>query len=504
MYSTYIIASNQTIFSIENPKMTKTVSCMVKSLGSQSEGKIWRLSPLDQIITPLYIRSALCMPAAAPTPKDQETLFQSLQLGLQQTLTQIPFLGGVLRKDNDCSGRLQIASGPGILFRLVDLTDDSSLSYRELRDAHFPSHVFNGDVLAPVGPVPENSGSPVMAAQANFVRYGLLLTVCFHHFAVDAAAVGSVLKAWAENTRWNHDTGSELKLVEPFPPELLDRTPLFGSGSQDPKENIRYYPQYKLLSATTPQTPEKSSNQAEPSAPPTIPPIRSAVLYFSASNLSALKALASPTASSDTSYISTNDAFSALLWSSITKARGLASHHKKDPNPPQSRLLFSINCRKLFDPPVPSSYLGNVIIYSSADQPISVLENPSELSTTASAIRKAVTKVSNHHVQGLISLINSLTTPADLQPNMNCFLGPDLAMTSWRDMGVSGLDWGRGIGKVERLRVLATAFDGIILVLPALEDGGLEVFIGLEAEAMERLIKDEDLLRFVEVRDVST
>ena len=71
-------------------------------------------------------------------------------------------------------------------------------------------------------------------------------------------------------------------------------------------------------------------------------------------------------------------------------------------------------------------------------------------------------------------------------------------------MGISGLDWGQGIGKVERLRVLASAFDGIILVLPALEDGGLEIFIGLEAEAMGRLVKDEDLLKFAEVRDVST
>ena len=483
--------------------MGKTTNYLVKSLDSQLKEKTWTLSPLDHIITPLYIRFTLCIPAKAPTAENQGLLFQSLKLGLQQTLTQIPFLGGVLRENNDGSCKLHIASGPGILFRQVDLTDDSSFSYQELRDAHFPSNAFNGEMLAPVGPVPERSRAPVMAAQANFVPNGLFLTVCFHHFAVDAAAVGSVLRAWAEHARSSHDSGSELKPVKPFPPELLDRTPLFGSRGLGSIEDIKYYPQYKLLSATIPPSQEKSSGQAELSAPSTIPPIKSAILCFSASKLSALKAFLSPSAPSDTSYISTNDAFSALLWSSITKARGLGSHEGKDSNPPQSRLLFSINCRKLFDPSVPLAYLGNAIIYGAADQPISVLENPSELSTAASAIRKAVTKINHDHVQGLISLINSLTTPADLQPNMNCFLGPDLAMTSWRDMGISGLDWGEGVGKVERLRVLATAFDGIILVLPALEDGGLEIFIGLEAEAMERLVKDEDLLKFVEVRDVS-
>lgn len=485
--------------------MTKTESCIIESLDPQPEGKTWTLSPLDHVITPLYIRFTLCIPAEAPALKDQEILFHSLKLGLQQTLTQIPVLGGVLQENKDGSGRLHVASGPGIEFRQVDLTENKSLSYRELKSAHFPSNTFVGDLLAPVGPVPERSGAPVMAAQANFVPNGLFLTVCLHHFVVDAAAVGSVLRTWAENTRLSHESGFDLKSIKPFSPELLDRTPLFGSGGLDPKDNIKYFPQYKLLSAIIPPSPEKSSEQVEPSPPPTFPAIKSAILYSSASNLSALKALASPAGSSDTSYISTNDAFSALLWRSITKARGLASHHETSSNSPQSRLLFSINCRKLFNPPVPSSYIGNVIIYGAADQAISILSNPSELSTTASAVRKAVTRVNQEHVQGLISLVNSLTTPADLQPNMNCFLGPDLAMTSWRDMGISGLDWGPGVGKVERLRVLSTAsFDGIILVLPALEDGGLEVFIGLEAEAMGRLVRDEDLLKFVEVRDVSS
>lgn len=483
--------------------MTTIVSCMVKSADAQSEKKSWRLSPLDQIITPLYIRFGLCAPAHAPTLKDQEVLFQSLQLGLQRTLTQIPFLGGILREDKDGSGRHHIAPGPGILFRQVDWTEDQSLSYRKLRNSHFPSNGFN-DELAPVGPVPEKSEAPVMAAQANFVPHGLILTVCFHHFAVDAAAVGSVLRTWAENTRASHDSGFELKSVESLPPELLDRTPLFGSGDSDAKDKIKHYPQYKLLSATAPPSSVKSPEQTEPFPLTTIPPIKSAILYFSAPQLSTLKASASSSSSPDTTYISTNDAFSALLWSSITKARGLASHQDNEPNPPQSRLLFSINCRKLFDPPIPPSYLGNVIIYSAVDQPISILKTPSELSTTAAAIRAAVNKVNHDHVQELISLINSLSLPADLQPDMNCFLGPDLAMTSWRDMGISGLDWGQGIGKVERLRALAIGFDGIILVLPALEDGGLEVLIGLEAEVMGRLLKDEGLLRFAEVRDVST
>lgn len=478
--------------------MAKTVDYMVESLDSHPKGETWTLSLLDQIVPSSYIRFILCISVEVSTAEDRERYFKSFQVGLQRTMIQIPFLGGVLREDND-GGRLHIASGPGVLLRWADLTDDDGLSYQKMKAAHFPSSDLDRDMLAPIGGVPKKTNAPVMAAQANFIPNGLLLSVCFHHLTVDAAAIGAVLRAWAENTRSTQESNLGPELTNSFPRELLDRTRLLSSGKVDPKEKVKEFPQYKL--SALPPPPEKNSTEDPLPPPPTIPSIDSTVLYYSASKLSALKSLATPPTSSSTFYISTADAFTALLWHSITKARDLASNTGKDSSAQQSKLLFAINCRKLFDPPLPSSYLGNVIVYGSASQPILALTELSELPNTASAIRKAVAEIDNHHVQGLISLIGSLTLPADLRPNVDCFLGPDLAMTSWRDMGISGLDW--GVGKVERVRVLASAFDGILLVLPTLEDGGLEVFVGLEAKAMERLVKDEELLRFAEVRYVS-
>lgn len=618
--------------------MPKSTEYMIKSL-VEEKNQSWPLSPLDQIVPPLYIRFTLCIPTEADTAKAQETHVKSLRGGLRRTFSQIPFLGGVvvvgvgdggsgLRLDSDDddekekkekegkrerssssqgsgSGRFQIASGPGILFRHVDLTDDDGnrLSYNKLKTAHFPLSAFDGDLLAPLGPVPamekysSGAGAPVMAAQANFIPGGLLLTVCLHHFAVDAAAVGTVLRTWAKNTRVSHgdedgdvdervdednDLESSRKEIlddrSSIPPESLDRTPLFGSTDEaaevlNPLEKIKEFPQYQLFSAAFPssvskQDPKQAEEAEEPSSPPpppTIPPIKSAILYFSASNLSALKALvnqdisstpqkpsqSSPASSS--SFISTNDVLSALLWKSITKARRLTpfnppspqNHPPNSPHPPSSpplpplpqpqlscsKLLFSINCRNLLVPPLPQSYLGNVIIYGCASEPIArLLSLPplSSLTSIALVVRAAITKINNKHIHGLISLINSLPEPADLQPAINCFLGPDLAMTSWRDMGIGGLEWGIGggdardakkppLGKVDRLRPLSSPFDGIILVLPTMiedeEDdgkkGGLEVYVGLEAEAMRRLLRDGEeeggslLRRFAKVRDVT-
>lgn len=42
------------------------------------------------------------------------------------------------------------------------------------------------------------------------------------------------------------------------------------------------------------------------------------------------------------------------------------------------------------------------------------------------------------------------------------------------------------------------AADGAMVVLPRLEDGGLEVMACLEAAAMERLMADEDFGRFAQ------
>lgn len=494
--------------------MTKTMNLTVEPLNPQPTEKTWALSPLDQVAPHRYIRVILCAPLNASTDENRAKISKSLQIGLQRTLTQIPFLCGVLRENNDGSGRFHIAAGPGVLFRSVDMTDDEDFSYQKLKAAHFPPSELKADLLAPVGLIPdENAG--VMAVQATFVSCGLLLTVCFHHFTVDVTAVETVLRAWAENTRLSQEGISGSKSTNLFP-ELLDRTPLSGSGGPnpkesglDPKEKIKDFPQYKLLSSAPPSLDENSTH-AQPT-PPSSPPLKSTVLYFSAAKLSALKSLANPpTTSSPTSYISTNDAMTALLWHSIIKAR-------RPVYPQQSRFLFAINCRKLFDPILPSPYLGGAIVYGFADR--SIISPPpseqshsessshshlhSELSKSALAIRNAITQITNKQVLELISLINSLSRMTDLVPSFDCVSGPDVFMTSWRDLRISDLNFGRSsIGKVERLRVLTTAVDGRMLVLPAMEedDGGLEVFIGLKAPVMDRLTSDEELLRFAEVR----
>lgn len=457
------------------------------------------LSPLDHIIPRVYIRLILCIPLHSTSPEAQATSLASIKQGLQQTLIQVPFLGGTIAGGNDNGGRIHIAAGPGVMLRSKVLTEDTSLSYAKLRDAQFPLSSLDDNIVSPLGMLPTGSAPPVMAAQTNFVEGGLLLTVCLHHSALDAAGTSTVLKLWAGNAKLGLDSMPNAVFAS-LPPEALDRSPLMGHSST-PDANLREkmidYPQYKLI-PTPPLPLPKEDKAVQPSPSLYLPAMTAVLFHFPASALKELKTVASPPSSTTFgSHISTYDALCAFLWHSITNARRLPIATPPDP-PATSMVGFAVDGRKRLDPPLPATYLGNAILYGSTGADIAKL-TMSNLPTTASQIRKAITAVDPTFIRNIIGLVSGLPDVTALVPGFD-MLGPDLAVTSWRDMDLVGLDWGERIGEVESVRIPKIAFDGACIVLPELKDGGLEVIVGLKNEAMDRLKADEDFAKFASVR----
>lgn len=476
----------------------------VKSSNDQATDDVVNLSPLDQIMPRLYTRLILFLSTQPSSMKNQTFIFSALEKGLQKTLVEIPFLGGVVGEDKDDRGKVHIAPGPGVRLRLKNLEDDSDMSYQKLKDSHFPLSSLGGDIKAPEDMVSLGSNPPVMAAQINIVEGGVLLAIGIHHSAMDATGFATVVQTWASYTKLNllfngasEDEEDEIENPNSLTSLSLDRSPLMKTSRTadvDPQVKIKDHPQYKL--EPTPPPPEETEDA--PTAPPTftLPPMTPTVFYFAASKLAALKSVAIPSSS----FISTNDALCALLWSSITRARRLPEDSTEGQEAPSSLLGFAVNGRRRLSPPLTPSYLGNVNLYGSARLPISMLSKNTELKNIASAVRTAIFELGNDRIQDVIALITSLPNVTDLKPGFNSFLGPDLAITSWRDMGLIGLDWGAGIGKVEAVRIPKVGFDGLCIVLPALEDEGLEVLVGLEDGAMERLKGDDSFLAVAEVR----
>lgn len=476
----------------------------VRSSNEKGKDDSVTLSPLDQIMPRLYVRLILCLQPQGSLEEDRAMIFSALEKGLENTLAEIPYLGGVVSGDDDHSGKVRITPGAGVLLHLNNLEDNNDMSYQTLKDSHF-SHssldTESSNVKALAEILSPESNPPVMVARVNIVKGGLILAIGIHHSVMDAAGFATVLKTWAGHTKTSFlspgASGDEAAKPNLLPPNSLDRNPLIKASMAagvDPQVKIKDHPQYKLQ----PTPPIQKDTKDAPTTPPTftLPPMTLTVFYFAVSKLAALKLSASPSSS----FISTNDALCALLWSSITRARTLPENTAEGRETPSSRLGFAVDGRRRLSTPLPPSYLGNVNIYASTRLPVSTLSKNAELKSIASAIRSAITEIDNDRIQDAIALINSIPNVTDLKPAFNSFLGPDLAITSWRDMELVGLDWGAGIGKVEAVRLPNVAFDGLCVVLPALADGGLEVAVGLESSAMERLKRDEAFLTAAEVR----
>jgi trichothecene 3-O-acetyltransferase len=317
-----------------------------------------------------------------------------------------------------------------------------------------------------------------MAAQANFIEGGLLLTVGVHHSVCDGIGLDHILETWALNTGIIDELGSFSKY------DLVsnDRAPL---NEGFPANNIADFPEYVLM--PTPLA------QATQMAPPTfqLPPMTTKILYFSPEHLADLKIAAKA--------YSTNDAICAFFWHHMKLARNPSNGPSE--NEKTSAALFAVNIRGRTSPPLPPNYLGNASLGGITQRlPITSLKDAhtglrlasATLRSTLNAIHKPV------RVPLTIGLLSSRPNAQDFKFACHGFLGPDITVTSWADMGVREREWG-ALGKPEGFRVPYEATDGVVAIFPRLENGGLEVMAGLESESMERLLKNPGFQEFAEV-----
>jgi hypothetical protein len=361
-------------------------------------------------------------------------------------------------------------------------------SYAALQVEHFPLSKLTTAHLPSLGLIPEAQSPPVMAAQANFIEGGLLLTIGAHHSASDASAVDAILDIWARNTTAACNF-TELNFSQ-FDPQINDRSPLmFGTAGATMVD----FPEY-FLQPAVPTAIVKGNSHQKPHALSELPPLTARIFYFSTSSLAALKV--------EAAAYSTNDALTAFVWRHITLARNpvFGSKLPVDIVGEDSALLYAANIRRRTSPPLPQNYLGNAFIAVKTDPlSISTLISREGLKIATSAIRKSLHKLADkpNRISLTIGLMDQYDT-TELKYAYNGFLGPDVMATSWTDVGIYNSVWG-DLGKVESFRVPGEGSDGTLAVFPRLKNGGLEVRVALEAKAMGRLIANRDFVAKAEL-----
>ena len=461
------------------------------------------LSPIDMVMPRMHVPKLLYFPCTA----EPAAVTLNLRAALGPTLKSIPIIAGSVapsKREGDQKGALSV-QGP--YFEPEDILSSNDLrkeyDYEQLRAAHFPSDAIPFDAIAPRLYGKTGDSAPVMVAQANFVHGGLLLFLAIHHCVLDEVGLFNVMKVWSSCCRGD----VSLDFVTPL---WFDRSPLLQGTGTGRLEN---HPEYTLapegVVARAAEDPNVYYTSSED--------VHSAVFFFSDEALGLLKTAATTPGLEDrddsTTWISTNDALTALLWCCVTSARAAHSTTAKSEIFPL--FAMAVNGRSTLRPPMPPDYCGNVVLIaktlSKADDLLS--HQPECLAKAASLIRKAVNVVDDTYVRDVIQMVRKVDDLARLAPRRRPAVNFSLGCSTWARQPYYSLDWGSTVGGTcERVRWRNLKTDGLFLMFPRLpgtEDpngeprarqGGVEVQLGLQRDHLHTLMEDPLFTKFAQWR----
>lgn len=491
----------------------------------------FELSDMDHTMPKIFV--PIVEVFELPDGADKEEIVATFRKGLEFALTQYPVVNGSLHMDEG-NGRLCMfhdilalemynsltAIRVGIVTKRTDTVslfvehldrddgEEQHPSFQELAERHFPASellpakllpkvVTEKMIFSPVGQDAKD-GLLVATFQITFIRGGFILGLAMHHSITDAPGCDGFLTTWAENS-------TAAKNGSPFRP--IDDSNRDRSRLSAPKPPSAE--RWKQLDGKFTTLKDVGGPTPPPPADFVVPPITSRTWHLSSASLEQLKADASPVqgpGNSDgeaQSWISTYDAVMALFWKTMTRAKIPLLKPSMDD---KSSIVHPANARSRLDPPLPSRYLGNGCALPRAGPlPVGDLIE-ADLRRLAPLVRQGIKEITPQYTAEMPEWVAGLRDRRWITVNMSNFLGLDLAGTSWQGMeAYQKHDFGFGLPVA--LRWPNPSFEGYVFIFPqrsgvkgAAPDEGLEVCVCLEAGSADRLLKDEELLKYAEAR----
>ncbi len=457
------------------------------------------LSPIDMLMPRMHVPKLLYFASTA----EPATVISNLLAALELTLKDIPMIAGTValsKREADQNGSLSV-QGP--YFKAEDILSTNDLrheyDYEQLRAAHFPSDGIAFEAIAPKPFGKAADSTPVMIAQVNFLREGLLLFFAVHHCVVDEVGLFNVMRVWSSYCRG----GGDLNLVTP---QWFDRTPLSqGAGTG----RLQDHPEYTL-------TPEGTIARAaeDPGAfYPSSENAHSAIFFFSDEALERLRVAATMPGTTDedggNSWISTNDALTALLWCCITSARVADSTRETSEIFPL--FVMAVNGRTKLRPQISPDYCGSVVLIAKTLVKAEDLltQQPGRLAKVAGLIRKAVNVVDDAYARDVIQMVREVDDVGRLAPRRRPVIDYSVGCSTWAKQPYYSLDWGSTVGGAcDRVRWRRFKTDGLFLIYPRMPNveglkgvsdarqGGIEVQLGLRSDHHQRLMEDPVFTEF--------
>ncbi|KAH7122985.1 transferase family-domain-containing protein [Dactylonectria macrodidyma] len=436
----------------------------------------------------IYTQISFCFPV--PDSSVYPTCISTLEKGLGRLSASFPWVAGQVINENASEGNTGVfkikafEKTPRLIVK--DLRNDSSApTMEDLRISGFPISMLDENVIAPRRTLPggpdynPTDPEPVVILQANLIEGGLILTVNGQHGAMDMTGQGEVIRLLSKACRgeafaFEELTAGNLNRKTAIP--LLDEP--FNPGEELADQIIQ------------PPPPQVPSLDSKPSPPPAPPKATWAYFSFSHKSLSALKSYAKQSVNGATNFISTDDALSAFIWQSVTRAR----LPRLDPAD-KTRFCRAVDARGCIG--APKKYPGilqNMTYNTNTAQQL--VDEP--LGITASKLRSELDPSKlRRRTQALATYLNSVPDKSTFNFAATVNPAADVMLSSWAKVNCYDFDFNFELGKPESVRrPRFDPFECLMYLMPKSRDGEISLAISLREEDMERLKEDEKFIRY--------
>ncbi|PSK46538.1 Isotrichodermin C-15 hydroxylase [Elsinoe australis] len=428
----------------------------------------------------LYTQVTLCY-GLRDTSRDSD-IVQQLSQSLEHLTISFPWIAGqVIKVDNGVPKIRPLDRSPH--FVVKDYRSSASIpSFDKLKEASFPFSMLNESVIAPCPTLSHTVDGPVAVflVQANFIDGGLLLTFNAAHDVMDLVGQGFLLSMLDKICNGASISEEEEFIGNPQRETMLSLL----DESYQPGPEID--PQ-RITPVDIQVTPEGVASQNFQS------PARSDWEYFifSPSSLLDLKAHVSSTLPSG-SFISTDDALTALVYARLTAARLYRL-------PPTSNIAIAraVDARRYLG--LHDNYPG--LMHHMTYHTFPAKELPSlPLGDIALDFRRAVDPATSDVAFRTRALATALDR-AEAKSKFSftaCIDGSrDMMLSSWSKVDWYDLSFGLCLGKPEAVRrPYFQCNEGIIYFMPRRKDGEIAVGICARKEDLDSLRTDKEWARY--------
>ncbi|KAH6797155.1 HXXXD-type acyl-transferase family protein [Perilla frutescens var. hirtella] len=400
----------------------------------ETEKGLYFLSNLDQNIA-VIVRTIYCFKSEE---KGNEDAAQVIKTALSKVLVHYYPLSGRLTISPDMK-LIVDCTGEGAVF----VEAEAECDLQELGDITKPDPITLGKLVYDI-PGAQNilQIPPLVAQVTKFKCGGFVLGLCMNHCMFDGIGAMEFVNAWSEIAR-----GNQLKV-----PPFMDRSILKARNPPKPEFPHHEFAEIEDVSNTAELYKEEMLYRTFCFDPEKLEQLRKKVLE-----------------DGDLQKCTTFEALSAFVWRARSQALNLSPDQ-------QTKLLFAVDGRRRFDPPIPERYFGNAIVLTNSLCTAGELaDNP--VSFCARRVQEAVKMVTDGYMRSAIDYFEATRQ----RPS----LAATLLITTWSRLAFHTTDFGWG-EPVLSGPVALPEKEVILFLSHGRERKSVNVLLGLPAPAMEK------------------